>query len=99
MKTWPPADVVTRGMPVAIQSGRATAAVPPAATFWKATLGLSNVSKDAWGAAIIVLVDGAEAVAILVDASIGTTDGITYGQSWKPFKEIWSLEFRGFLEM
>lgn len=88
VETWRPTDVVTRWMPVASQTGRATAAVPPAATFWKATLHFSNVTKDAWGAAVIVTVDSAEAEAILVNASIGTTDGITFEQSWKPFKEI-----------
>lgn len=97
MEAWRPTDVVTSRMPVAVQTGRATAAEPPTTTFWRATVHLSNVTKDAWGAAVIVTINGAEAKAILVNAWIGTTDGITFGQSWKTFKEAWSLELRGFV--
>lgn len=87
VQTWCPTNMVTSRMPVTVQTGRATAAVPPTATIWRGTFPLCNVTKDAWGAAVIVTVDGAEAVAILVNAWVGTTDGITFGQSWKPFKE------------
>lgn len=79
--------MATRWMPVTIKTGRAAAAVPPGTTIRKATLAFSYVPKDAWIAAIIVTVAGAEAIAVLVDALIGTSDGITFGQSW-------SLEFR-----
>lgn len=85
-------------MPVAIQTGRATAAVPPTATASTGTFHFSDVTKDARGAAVIVTVTGAEAVAILVNAWIGTTDGITFGQSWKTFKGDCSLEFSGHCE-
>ena len=79
VEAWRPADVITCRMPVAVQTGRATAAVPPTAAVWIGTFRFSDVTKDARGAAVIVAIGGAEAVAILVDALIGTTDGITFG--------------------
>lgn len=39
---------------------------------------MSDVSKDAWVAAVTVTVDGAEAKAILVNAWIEATDGIPF---------------------
>lgn len=78
-------------MPVAVQMGGAAAAVPPAATFRKSTVSFHNVAKDARGAAVVVTVDGAEAVAILVNASIGATDGVAFGRDIKYI--ILSFEF------
>ena len=76
------ANVITNRMPITIQTGRTTAAVPPAAALWHGTFILSNVTKDARWAAIVVTVKSAETVAVLVNASVGTTDGVTFKQSW-----------------
>lgn len=67
-------------MPVPVQTGRATVAVPPTATVCKGTFPLRNVTEDAWGAAVVVAVHCAEAKAILVIASISTADGVTFRQ-------------------
>ena len=41
---------------------------------------MRNVTEDARGAAVVVAVHCAEAEAILVNASIGTADGVTFRQ-------------------
>lgn len=64
-------------MPIAVQTGGTTATEPPGSTFWKAALHFNNVSKQARGAAVIVTVNGAEAEAVLVNAFVGTADGVT----------------------
>lgn len=63
-------------MPIAVETGWTTATEPPGTTFWKAALHFSNVSKQARGTAVIVTVNGAEAEAVLVNAFVGTADGV-----------------------
>lgn len=83
-----PTDVVARGVPVAVQTGRAASTVPPAAAaFSKAAVVFSDVTEDARGAVVVVLVHGAEAEAVLVDALVSSTDGVTCGHRWKPFRK------------
>lgn len=83
-----PTDVVARGVPVAVQTGRSASTVPPAtAAFMKAAVVFSDVTEDARGAAVVVLVHGAEAKAVLVDALVSATDGVTCGHRWKPFRK------------
>lgn len=78
METRSPADVFSRRVPVTVETGRAAPAEPPTASFRKGALCFSNVSEEARGAAVIVAVDGAEAVAVLVNTLIGSTDGVTF---------------------
>lgn len=77
MEAGRPGQVVPGGVPVAVQAGRAAAAVPPAAAALRvAALLHGDVSEDAGTAAVVVPVHGAEAEAVLVDVFIGTADGV-----------------------
>lgn len=67
-------------MPVTVQAGGTTAAEPPAPTLRKSALHHRNIAEDARGAAVVVVVDGAETEAVLVDSCVGTSDGIAYGE-------------------
>lgn len=75
-------------MPFTIQTGRATAAVPPAATFCKGALRSNDVIKYARGAAVVVAVDGAEAKAVLVVARISPQDGIAFVDRENAFEKF-----------
>lgn len=70
-------------MPVAVQSSGTTAAEPPASTIKNSALHHRNIVEDARGAAVVVVVDGAETKAVLVDSFVGTSDGVTFGKMWK----------------
>lgn len=83
-----PTDVVARGVPVAVQTGRSASTVPPAAAaLVRAAVVFGDVAEDTGGAAVVVLVHGAEAEAVLVDALVSATDGVTCGRRWKPFRK------------
>lgn len=83
-----PTDVVARGVPVAVQVGRSASTVPPAAAaLMKAAVVFRDVAEDAGSAAVVVLVHGAEAEAVLVDALVSATDGVTCGHRWRPFRK------------
>lgn len=68
-------------MPVAVQAGGTTAAEPPASTHRRSALHFSNIAKDARGAAVVVVVNGAETKAVLVDSFVGTSDGVAFGKN------------------
>lgn len=70
----------SRRVPFAVQAGGTAAAEPPASAHVQRALHFSNVTGDARGAAVVVVVDGAEAKAVLVDSWVGTSDGIACGK-------------------
>lgn len=84
-----PAHIVVSRVPITVETGGATAAVPPAATPLRpAAVILRDIPENARGAAVIVPITGAEAVAVLVDAFIGPTDGITCTDTgWVAWKQ------------
>lgn len=68
-------------MPVAVQAGGTTAAEPPASTHRRSALHHRNVAEDARGAAVVVVVKGAETKAVLVNSFVGTSDGVAFGKN------------------
>ena len=89
-----PADVFAGGVPVSVQAGRATATVPPpSSSLREAARVLGDVSKNAGRAAVVVLVGCAEAKAILVNAGIFPTDGITYGETGRDEERVHQFYF------
>lgn len=94
MEAGGPADLFAGGVPVSVQAGRATATVPPpSSSLREAARVLGDVAKDAGRAAIIVLVGCAEAKAILVNAGVFPTDGITYRETGSDEERVHQFYF------
>lgn len=73
--------MVSCRMPVSVQGGGTAAAEPPASAFGESALHFGDVAEEARGASVVVVVDRAEAEAVLVDSFTATSDGVAFGGS------------------